>query len=248
MSARIAFFEFTCCEGCQLEVLNQGPELLDILQLVEIVRFREAMSEKADDYEIAFIEGSISTPEQVTQIKEIRSRAKLIVALGACAVQGGVNTLRNRMPILEVKQYVYGEIIENEPFSSILANPVSSFVKVDYNIRGCPITTVEFVRFTKQILLGMRPFEPDYPVCVECKLNENLCVFDKGMVCLGPVTRAGCDSICPSFGNRCEGCRGLVSDPNVNAHRETLIRYNLTPQQIIAEYDLFGVFDEEVEE
>ena len=129
-----------------------------------------------------------------------------------------------------------------------MANPVSAFVKVDYNIRGCPITTAEFIRFTKQLLLGLKPFEPDYPMCVECKLRENVCVFDKGMVCIGPVTRAGCNAICPSFGNRCEGCRGLISEPNVNAHRETLIRYGLTPQEIIAEYDLFGVFDEEVEE
>lgn len=246
MRTKVAFFEFSCCEGCQLEVLNQGPELLELLKLIEIVRFREAMSEKGEDWEIAIIEGSITTPEQVTQIKEIRAKTKTLIALGACAVQGGVNTLRNRRPIIDVKHYVYGG--EGEHFSSILASPVSAFVKVDYNIRGCPISTHDFNRFVKQLLLGLKPFEPDYPVCVECKLRENVCVFDKGMICIGPVTRAGCNAICPSFGNRCEGCRGLVSEPNVNAHRETLVRYGLTPAEIIAEYDLFGVFDEEVEE
>jgi coenzyme F420-reducing hydrogenase gamma subunit len=246
MKAKVAFFEFTSCEGCQLEVLNQGAELLELLKNIEIVRFREALSEKRDDYEIAIIEGSISTPAQVTQIKEIRSRAKTLIAMGACAVQGGVNTLRNRRPIIDVKHYVYGD--EDEHFTSILANPVSAFVKVDYNIRGCPISTHDFIRFIKQLLLGIKPFEPDYPMCVECKLNENICVFDKGMVCIGPVTRAGCNAICPTYGKRCEGCRGLVSEPNVNAHRETLIRYGLTPRDIIAEYDLFGMFDEEVEE
>lgn len=243
---RVAFFEFTSCEGCQLEVLNQGEELLELLKQIEIVRFREAISEKSNDYEVVFIEGSISTPEQVTQLKEIRSKAKILIALGACAVQGGINTMRNRRPIIDVKHYVYGG--EGENFTSILANPVSAFVKVDYNIRGCPISTNDLLRFIKQLLLGIKPFEPDYPVCVECKLNENYCVFDKGMVCIGPVTRAGCNAICPSYGNRCEGCRGLISEPNVNAHREILIKYGLTPQEIVAEYDLFGVFDEEVEE
>jgi len=246
MTVKVAFFEFSSCEGCQLEVLNQGEELLGLLKEIDIVRFREASSAKSDDYEIAFIEGSISTSEQVSEIKEIRSNATTLIALGACAVQGGVNTLRNRHSILDAKHYVYGG--EGEHFSSILANPVSAFVKVDFNIRGCPISTHEFIRFVKQLLLGLKPFEPDYPFCLECKLNENVCVFDKGMVCLGPVTRAGCNSICPTYGNRCQGCRGLVSEPNVNAHRETLVRYGLTPQEIIAEYDLFGVFDEEVEE
>lgn len=246
MKAKVAFFEFTSCEGCQLEVLNQGEELLELLKGIEIVRFREAMSEQGSDYEIAIVEGSISTPEQVTKVKEIRSRAATLIALGACAVQGGVNTLRNRRPIIDVKHYVYGG--EGEHFSSILANPLSAFVKVDYNIRGCPISTYEFNCFIRQLLLGMKPYEPDYPMCVECKLNENICVFDKGMVCIGPVTRAGCKAICPTYGNRCEGCRGLVFEPNVNAHRETLTRYGLTPHDIISEYDLFGMFDEEVEE
>jgi len=243
---KIAFFSFTCCEGCQLEVLNQGSEMLDLLKHVEIVNFREAMSEKSDDYDIAFVEGSIASNEQITDLKAIRANAKTLVALGSCAVQGGINTLRNRRPITEVKEYVYGKNAEN--ISSILASPISSFVKVDYNIRGCPIHTEDFIRFTKQLLMGMNPFQPDYPMCVDCRLNENICVFDKGMVCMGPVTRAGCNAICPTFGNKCEGCRGLVSDPNVNGHRELLRSKGLAPNDVYDEYSIYGVFDEQPEE
>ena len=60
MKPKVAFFDFTSCEGCQLTVvdsLQTHPELLDV---VEIVQFREAMTEKGEDYLVAFIEGSIS--------------------------------------------------------------------------------------------------------------------------------------------------------------------------------------------
>ncbi len=61
MKPKVAFFDFTSCEGCQLDVLNlTGEELLDLLAGVEIVNFREAISNRSDDYMIAFIEGIIS--------------------------------------------------------------------------------------------------------------------------------------------------------------------------------------------
>ena len=60
MKPRLGFFSFSCCEGCGLQVLNLEDELLDILGVVEIVNFREAMTEQSDDYDIAFVEGSIT--------------------------------------------------------------------------------------------------------------------------------------------------------------------------------------------
>jgi len=71
---KIAFFDFTSCEGCQLNKLNFENELLDLLEFVDIVEFREAMDDKADEYDIAFIEGSISTPKCVERIYDIRRR------------------------------------------------------------------------------------------------------------------------------------------------------------------------------
>src|SRR3989304_3580111 len=82
---RLAFFSFTCCEGCQLTVLNCEDEFPDIAELVNIVNFREAIDEKSDDYDIAFVEGSISKPEDRKSTRKIRERAKTVVSFGACA-------------------------------------------------------------------------------------------------------------------------------------------------------------------
>ncbi len=240
---KIAFFEFTSCEGCQLEFLNQGPELLDLLQHVEIVRFREAISNLGEDYEIAVIEGAITTPKQEEQIKEIRSKAKLLVAIGACATSGGINTLKDLHPLQEVREYVYGK--DYEYFPTFKVKPLSEVVKVDFNIRGCPPRTSDIVAIFKELLLGKIPFTPDYPVCVECKMKENPCTFDLGQVCLGPITRAGCGAWCPSFHDACEGCRGLITNPALNGHRETLRRYNISPKEIIQRYQRYGMYTEE---
>ena len=78
---KVAFFSFTCCEGCQLQVLSCEDELPDVLSLVDIVNFREAIDEKRDDYDIAFIEGSISRQHEINEIKKIREKAKVVVHL-----------------------------------------------------------------------------------------------------------------------------------------------------------------------
>ena len=78
MKPKIAFFDFTGCEGCQLEVLNFETEIVDLLNLVDIVNFREAMTERSDDYEIAFIDGAISTEEGVKRQRDYLDNDKFI--------------------------------------------------------------------------------------------------------------------------------------------------------------------------
>lgn len=242
MKPRLAIFSFACCEGCALQILNCEDELLALLGAVDIVNFREAMTEKSDDYDIAFVEGSITRESEVERLKEIRQRAKVVVALGACSCTGGVNMMKNFMPLPEVRKIVYGD--KAEWFDTIPSRPSDAVVKVDYYLRGCPISKKEFLELAKSVLAGKKPNFPTYPVCVDCKLAENICVFDKGMVCMGPVTRAGCDPMCPSFGNRCLGCRGLIDNPNLNAHKEVLKERGLTVEDILKEFRLFDGYSE----
>ena len=84
---RVGIFDFTGCEGCELNQLNFEDQLLDILAHVDIVEWREAMDGRVDEYDIAFVEGSLSTPDCIKRIHEIRRKTKILVALGACAVQ-----------------------------------------------------------------------------------------------------------------------------------------------------------------
>lgn len=234
---RVAFFDFTCCEGCQLQVLSLEDELVNLLGLIDIVNFREASSAFSDDYDLAFVEGSISRESEIPRLEKIREQAKTVVALGACACLGGVNCLKNCQQMGQVRELVYGE--QAEWVDTIPARPIWSVVTVDYQIPGCPIDKQEFLRVVQALLTGREPRLPDYPVCVECRSKENVCVFEKGMTCLGPVTRAGCGAICPSFGNYCLGCRGLVSQPNLTSEKELLGEYGLSLGDILKAFNLF---------
>lgn len=239
---KVAFFDFACCEGCQLTVLDSLQTHVDLLNAVQIVQFREAMTEKGKDYQIAFIEGSCTREEDEERLREIREQAAIVVALGACAHTGGVNALRNLQPSLQnVRQYVYGD--KWDWYDSYAARPISAVIKVDAVIPGCPIDRSEFLDVVKKVLLGKVPTIPDYPVCVECKLKENVCMFDKGGTCLGPITRAGCDAICPSYGDGCEGCRGLIPHPNENAMKDVLEKAGLTVEQLMSKMTMFNGYD-----
>jgi len=242
---KVAFFDFSCCEGCQLMVLNCEPELLDIVAAVEIVNFREAISDRGEDYEIAFIEGSIITPHDVKRIKEIREKAKVLVALGACAHTGGLNKLRNFQDTEDAKKAVYGDDAKYfEVLPQVLA--VNEVVKVDLAIPGCPINRFEFISVVKQVLAGAKVSLPNYPVCVECKYHENECLMLKGIICLGPITAAGCDARCPNSQWPCTGCRGLVQNPHLEADQITLSKAGLTVQDILRRYRLFYGYSEVV--
>ncbi|HLA51447.1 MAG TPA: NADH:ubiquinone oxidoreductase, partial [Thermodesulfobacteriota bacterium] len=149
---KIAFFSFTCCEGCQLQVLSCEDELADIISLVDIVNFREAVDEKRDDYEIAFIEGSVSREHEIKEVKKIREKANIVVALGACSSTGGLNCLKNRFSMEDVIKTVYGNKAKYyKQFETIPARPIDAVIPVDYYIHGCPITKSEFLHVLKSL-------------------------------------------------------------------------------------------------
>lgn len=234
---KIAFFDFACCEGCQLTVIDALQNHLDLLNVVEIVQFREAMSEKGDDYQIAFIEGSCARPSEEKRLQAIREQADLVFALGACAHLGGVNSLRNWKRQADVEKYVYGDW--NRELDSYPARPIEAVIPVDGFIPGCPIDRDEFAGIVKLLLQGRELRLPDYPVCVECKLNENVCVYLRGEACLGPVTRAGCGAICPTYNDGCEGCRGQISNPNFDGIKQAVREHGLNEIEFTDKLRLF---------
>ena len=243
MKPKVAFFDFTSCEGCQLDVLNlDGGELLDLLNAVDIVNFREVMTERADNYDIAFIEGSISRDSEIPRLQKIRQQAKILIAMGACACIGGVNCLKNHVPMKEALYTVYGR--DARYYETMPARPTNAVVPVDYYVRGCPPVTAELVKVIKALLLNKKPDIPNYPVCVECKMARNICVFERNMTCLGPVTRAGCGAICVNSRRICWGCRGLVDDPNIDSEKDILKKYGLTVDQVMERFNIFNAYQE----
>ncbi|OIP98993.1 hypothetical protein AUK40_00965 [Candidatus Wirthbacteria bacterium CG2_30_54_11] len=219
---KCAWFDFTSCEGCQVELTNFGEPFFELLNFIEPVEFREVMSEKTtEQIDISFIEGSFTREEDRKRLEDIRARSNVVVAYGACAVTGGINALKNHMD--DYKDCVYGKDKDMPHLDSQLAKPISAAIKVDYEVAGCPMNRDEFVQIVSQIVHGTaRVYTPSYPVCVECKLRETLCRYDDGDHCLGMVARAGCGAPCPADGIPCEACRGMVKDANQDSLVETL--------------------------
>ena len=237
---RVAIFDFACCEGCQLQIVNLEEEILDLIGAVDVVEWREALSEQSEEYDIAIIEGSITRPEDEERIKDIRSKANVLIAMGACATMGGINKLKNNFDLEEVKQCVYSDAAFMPHLATEATKAVDEVVTVDYKVHGCPMERGEFGSIVRSLLLGKAPEIPDYPVCVECKKNENVCRWEYGEICIGPIVRAGCGAKCPTASYRCFGCRGYIDDPNVDAAVDVMDKYGLTVDQLKSKMVLFG--------
>jgi sulfhydrogenase subunit delta len=236
---KVAFFDFTSCEGCQLNILDLGPDdFLELMDVIEIVEFREAISETADTYDIACIEGSYSREDDMERLRDIRKRAKLVIALGSCAHIGGITSIRNSQTKEQVQSIVYPD---NPTLYSTneKALPISSCIEINGFIPGCPVSTKEFVQIIKNIVLGKAPGIPTYSVCVECKQNETVCVYEKGLICLGPIIRAGCNAICPDYGGYCYGCRGTIPDANISALKEVMVAHGVQINKLEDKFTLF---------
>lgn len=236
---KIAFFDFACCEGCQLQIANFGEMLLEILDIVDVVEFREVMSEKHEGVlDIAIIEGSITDEHAIERIKKIRQKSKILIAYGACATIGGVNGMKNNFKLKDIREYVYQD--KYQYFDTVPTKAVDQVVPVDYYVHGCPIYPPEFIKVLKSVLLGISYTIPDHAVCQECKLNENICLFEKGVTCLGPITRAGCNSWCINYGNICYGCRGMVKNPNNQGAMDVLKEYGISLDFIKNKFNMYN--------
>jgi len=230
MKPKIGVFSFTSCEGCQLTILNLEEEILALLGHLEIVNFREAVDEKRSDYDVAFVEGSITRESEAEELRRIREAAKFLVAIGACACIGGVNALKSLHDPEETGKAVYGEGAVH--FDTLPVRRVRDVVPVDYEMHGCPVSKKEFLRVTAELLLGCVPRMPVDAVCNECKALANVCLWDKGECCLGVVTREGCGAICPTYGEGCAGCRGFVDHPNLDSLVEVMRDRGISPSEI----------------
>jgi len=222
---RVGFFDFACCEGCQLTVLQLEEALFTLLEHVDIVEWREVSSLTAECCDVAFCEGSIASRADRRRIERIRERSEILVALGSCAAVACHNDLIRRRRTRAALKTVYGD--KAGDIDSASAQPIAEVVQADYAVFGCPISLPEFKTVLAAILTGREHLASNDPVCVECKRNDFLCVLEKGRFCLGPVTRCGCNAACTACGDVCHGCRGLVDGANLEAALQVFDRQAL---------------------
>lgn len=238
----LAVFKFSSCDGCQLTLLDCEDELLAVAGEVEIAYFVEARSRMLPGpYDVALVEGSVTTSEEVERIKEIRHNAHYLVAIGACATAGGIQALRNWASVSEYAGTVYS----NPEYLQTLeqSRPFSDLVIVDFELRGCPISKQQLVDLVTSLLIGRKPQVPVHSVCVECKRRGTVCVMAaQGTLCMGPVVQAGCGALCPAYGRGCYGCFGPMETSNTTALGKHLITLGQTPQEVQRAFRSFAAY------
>jgi coenzyme F420-reducing hydrogenase gamma subunit len=209
----LAVWKFASCDGCQLSLLDLEDALLDIADAVDIAYFREATSRDSEGpFDISLADGSITTPQDLERIREVRRRSRILVSLGACATSGGIQALRNFADVNEYRSLVYASPRYIETLAT--STGFADHVPVDFELRGCPIRKEQLLEVLSAFLNGRKPAISSHSVCVECKLRGNVCVMVTGTPCLGPVTHAGCGALCPTYHRGCYGCFGPMESPN----------------------------------
>ena len=236
---KLAIWKFASCDGCQLSLLDCEDELLELAGTVTIANFLEASSAvQPGPYDLSLVEGSITTPHDAERIHKVRRQSKFLVTIGACATAGGIQALRNFADVNEFIAAVYA----SPQYISTLATstPISAHVKVDYELRGCPIDKRQLIEVIAAFLAGRKPSIAAHSVCIECKQRGTPCVMVQGTPCLGPVTHAGCGALCPSYRRGCYGCFGPMETPNTAALAREWQALGATPRDVLRAFRTFN--------
>jgi sulfhydrogenase subunit delta len=219
----VGVYALTSCYGCQLMIATVS-KILEISNAVDFKSFHMISSASEHGHvDIAFVEGSVSTEKDLVELKQIRKDSDILVAIGACSVNGGVQSWsEGDLSYTEMYSDVYGD--GNIKFEGLKAKPVDHYVNVDHYLPGCPPDEREIIYFLSTFLFGTYPERKERPVCHECRLEGNPClIIEKNEPCLGPVTASGCGALCIGFGIPCIGCRGPT--PNDTASYDSLSRH-----------------------
>jgi coenzyme F420-reducing hydrogenase gamma subunit len=232
MKPKIAVHKFASCDGCQLAFLNAGEDLLTLAGMVDFIHFAEAGPvDEETEVDIAFVEGSVTTPADCDRIQRIRNNCRYLITIGACATAGGLQALRN---FANAEEWIAAVYAAPEYIQALTTStPIREHVKVDLELWGCPVSAKQVLRAVRDLLFGVTPKEELDKVCMECKRQRHVCVMvSKNIPCMGPVTRTGCGAICPQVGRGCYACFGPAENSNTGAMGVWLQGLGLLPEAI----------------
>lgn len=228
---KVGVFSLTGCDGCQVVLLEAFGQLLALKDHIEFTSFPMLKDKNSKGpFDIAIIEGSVVKKDEIEQLKRIRKQSKVVIALGACATHGSVQAAKNFMEQDKVTHAVYppGFVKDSTEVTGIGAH-----IKVDYEIWGCPPDANDAMRLIKRLMVGQEPRDvDDDPLCLECRALGHECLLQNGRMCLGPITHRGCNAICITAGDACDGCRGFLNNANVDALIGKLKLMGFTNEQI----------------
>ncbi|MCS7099556.1 MAG: hypothetical protein RMH84_01785 [Sulfolobales archaeon] len=234
----LAIVKLASCSGCLNEVLYSLVSRQELLKHLDILYFTEFQDlNDVKEVDLAIVEGSVATSEHEEFLKLVREKSRLVLALGTCAVYGGVQSLRVGEDLRKVVEASY----PNPSFIEVLPDvkSVDSVVSVDYKLPGCPVNGESLARLLVKLALGGSETPIVENLCSECKRRGVFCVTVlSGKPCLGPVVMAGCGALCPSFGRGCYGCYGLstlvVDRERLEEFLKTLEKFGVGRDDLVA--------------
>lgn len=217
---RVVVVGLASCFGCQVQITNAEPYLLDVLGQIDLRYWQLASSEPMpSDFDVAIIEGAATTEESVSTLREVRKIAKTVIAVGSCATTAGIPGMAASGLSANVERVYGSEGAPSACGNMIDPAPVSAYIDVDFEVLCCPIDTFDFIDVLQRAVYGSNRLPRTSTLCGECKYNDRGCFFGRGELCLGLVTRSGCGARCTGLGRPCNGCAGLSPVANVDAAR-----------------------------
>ncbi|PIP74141.1 MAG: oxidoreductase [Nitrospinae bacterium CG22_combo_CG10-13_8_21_14_all_47_10] len=241
---KVAVWKFASCDGCQLSLLDCEDQLLAVSREIEIAHFPEASRAVVKGpYDLSLVEGSITTPHDAERIHKIRRSSKFLVSIGACATAGGIQALRNFKDVNEFVSIVYAtpDYIDTLQKST----PIADHIKVDFELRGCPIDKMQLIEVISAFINGRKPNIPAHSTCIECKRRGTVCVMvAQGKMCMGPVTHAGCGALCPTYDRGCYGCFGPQETTNTDSLSSQLKKLGADNDEIVRVFRGFNAYAE----
>ncbi len=233
---RLAHVVLGGCEGCYVSLLDAGEGLLDLLGKVELVASPILAEDDLTECDVVIVEGAVTTEMDERKLLAARAASKTLIALGSCAVLGGIGGLRNLYPTREVLEDVYGEDKPSEGLPKLTrrVKALSDVVEVDISIPGCAPETEAIISALTNVVEGRDLDLPRRNLCDECarekralleptaefltdavygimeldEIDPALCFLEQGVICMGPMTREGCGALCTGAGVPCRGCHG----------------------------------------
>ncbi len=164
---RVATASLAGCFGCHMSFLDIDERLVALLERVELDASPLTDHKHPRDCDLGLVEGGVSTAHDVHRLRELRARCKVLVALGACAVNGGLPAQRNAVPVGELLQSVYllghgagTKLVPDDPELPLLldrVHPLHDVVHVDWFLPGCPPSADAIWQFLTALLAGRTP-------------------------------------------------------------------------------------------
>ncbi len=161
---RIATTSLAGCFGCHMSLLDIDERLLELITLVEFDRSPINDIKQLQRVDVGIIEGGVANTDNVEVLREFRRQSKILVAIGACAINGGIPAMRNSFELKECLEESYlnglgvvNPMIPNDEEIPLLLNkvhPIHEVVKVDYVLPGCPPSGDTIWTFLTELLEG----------------------------------------------------------------------------------------------